>query len=104
MEASKKSISLSGDTKYDVQKINAWHENGDLTTARKNSLTGFIWNSDLIVHDIGGGNLHTKHDALLFLPNKIKKKVILVHQNEKSASNSPFRYAIDGESISLIRK
>ena len=100
----KKSISLSGDTKYDVQKINAWHENGDLTTARKNSLTGFIWNSDLIVHDIGGGNLHTKHDALLFLPNKIKKKVILVHQNEKSASNSPFRYAKDGESISLIRK
>ena len=100
----KKSISLSGDTKYDVQKINAWHENGDLTTARKNSLTGFIWDSDLIVHDIGGGNLHTKHDALLSLPKKVKKKVILVHQNEKFASKSPFRYAIDGESIYLIRK
>ena len=99
-----KSISLSGDTKYDIQKINAWHKNGDLSTARKNGLSGFIWDSDLIVHDVGGGNLHTKHDALLSLPTKIKNKVILVHQNEKSASNSPFRYAKDGESIYLIRK
>ena len=99
-----KSISLSGDTKYDIQKINAWHKNGDLSTARKNGLSGFIWDSDLIVHDVGGGNLHTKHDALLSLPTKIKNKVILVHQNEKSASNSPFKYAKDGESIYLISK
>ena len=62
-----KSIAHSGDTKYDISKINAWYKKGTLTQARKNGILGFIWDSDLIIHDVGGGNLHTYYESLLHL-------------------------------------
>ena len=98
-----KSISHSGDTKYDISKINAWYKEGALTQTRKNEILGFIWDSDLIIHDTGGGNLHTDYESLLHLSNKIKKKIFLVHQNGKPHQRSQLRYAIDGETIALIK-
>jgi hypothetical protein len=98
-----KSISHSGDTKYDISKINAWYKKGAFTQTRKNGVLGFIWDSDLIIHDAGGGNLHTNYESLLHLSNKIKKKIFLVHQNGKPHPKSQLRYAIDGETIALIK-
>ena len=69
----------------------------------KNGVLGFIWDSDLIIHDTGGGNLHTDYESLLNLSNKIKKKIFLVHQNGKPHKRSQLRYAIDGETIALIK-
>ena len=98
----KKSISHSGDTKYDIPKINAWYEKGAFTRTRKNSILGFIWESDLIIHDVGGGNLHTDYESLLHLNKAIKQKIVLVHQNEKPRPKSQLRYALDGETVALI--
>ena len=99
----KKTISHSGDTKYDLVKINKWYDEGSFTPDRKNGIIGFIWDSDLIIHDVGGGNLHTDYESLLHLEEKVKKKIVLVHQNDKPLSNSQLRYAIDGETIALIK-
>ena len=99
----KKSISHSGDTKYDIPKINAWFEKGAFTRTRKNGVLGFIWESDLIIHDAGGGNLHTDYESLLHFNKNIKQKIILVHQNDKPRPKSELRYAIDGETIALIK-
>ena len=98
-----KSISHSGDTKYDVPKINEWYEKGAFTRTRKNGVLGFIWESDLIIHDIGGGNLHTDYESLLHFNKNIKQKIVLVHQNDKPRPKSELRYAIDGETIALIK-
>ncbi len=98
-----KSIAHSGDTKYNISKINTWYEKGTFSEARKNGVLGFIWDSDMIIHDVGGGNLHTDYESLLHLNKKIKKKIFLVHQNGKPHPKSQFRYAMDGESIALIK-
>jgi len=98
-----KSIAHSGDTKYDISKINAWYEKGAFTQTRKNGVLGFIWDSDLIIHDVGGGNLHTNYESLIHFNKKIKQKIILVHQNDKPHLKSQLRYAIDGETIALIK-
>ncbi|MBT5257888.1 MAG: hypothetical protein HOL75_03135, partial [Nitrospina sp.] len=98
-----KSIAHSGDTKYDISKINAWYKKGTFTQARKNGILGFIWDSDLIIHDVGGGNLHTYYESLLHLSDKIKRKIFLVHQHGKPHPKSQLRYATDGETIALIK-
>ena len=98
-----KSIAHSGDTKYDISKINAWYEKGNFTHTRKNGVLGFIWDSDLIIHDVGGGNLHTDYESLIHFDKKIKQKIILVHQNGKPHPKSELRYAVDGETIALIK-
>ena len=98
-----KSIAHSGDTKYDISKINAWYEKGTFTQTRKNGVLGFIWNSDLIIHDVGSGNLHTDYESLNHFNKKIKQKIILVHQNGKPHPKSQLRYATDGETIALIK-
>jgi len=98
-----KSISHSGDTKYDISKINTWYEKGAFTQTRKNGVLGFIWDSDLIIHDVGGGNLHTDYESLIHLDKKTKQKIFLVHQNGKPHSKSQLRYAVDGETITLIK-
>ena len=99
----KKTISHSGDTVYDVSKINNWYNKGAFTKNRENGVLGFIWESDLIIHDVGGGNLHTDYGSLLHFNKDIKKKIILVHQNEKPRPKSELRYAIDGETIAVIK-
>jgi len=98
-----KSIAHSGDTKYDISKINAWYEKGTFTQTRKNGVLGFIWDSDLIIHDVGGGNLHTDYESLIHFNKKIKQKIILVHQNGEPHPKSQLRYATDGETIALIK-
>jgi hypothetical protein len=99
----KKTISHSGDTKYDIPKISRWFDKGSFTQNRKNDLLGFIWEADLVIHDIGGGILHTNYESLLHLDKKTKQRTVLVHQNDKPQPKSQFRYAVDGESISLMK-
>jgi hypothetical protein len=98
-----KTISHSGDTKYDVPKVNTWYEKGAFTPQRKNKILSFIWDADLIIHDVGGGILHTNYESLLNLENSIKRKTVLVHQNDKVPPKPQLRYVMDGETISLIK-
>ena len=98
-----KTISHSGDTKYDIPKVNAWYAKGAFTQTRKNEILSFIWDADLIIHDVGGGILHTNYESLLNLEKKIKHKTVLVHQNDKPPLKNQLRYVVDGESIALIK-
>jgi len=97
-----KSIAHSGDTKYDFLKINRWYSEGAFTKRRKEKILGFIWDSDLVIHDVGGGLLHTNYEALLNFPTPVKSKIILVHQNDKPIHNAELRFAVEGETIALL--
>lgn len=98
-----KVISHSGDTKYDRDKIQKWYEEGKFTKARRDSILGFIWDADLIIHDVGGGVLHTDLDALRHLEDQLGHKMILVHQDKDPTAGSKFRFAPEGETEILIK-
>ncbi len=95
-------ISHSGDTKYDLQLINEWNEQGFFGRKRYEEIVGFIWDADLIVHDIGGGNLHTKLKSLDHIEDKVAEKMILVHQHYDPEPHPKFRFGSEGQSVSVI--
>ncbi|NIQ01793.1 MAG: hypothetical protein GWM98_16490, partial [Nitrospinaceae bacterium] len=64
---------------YDAEKIENWYRQGVLSRKRREGVLGFIWDADLILHDVGGGTLHTKLKALDPLPDSIAERLVLVH-------------------------
>ncbi|MEC7641723.1 MAG: cyclic nucleotide-binding domain-containing protein [Nitrospinota bacterium] len=101
---SKRTISHSGDTKYDEEKINGWYEQGVFTESRRDDILGFIWNADLIIHDVGGGTLHTELDDLKGLDPELVEKMILVHQDKEPDPDSHFRFAPEGKTEVVIEE
>jgi len=101
-EGEKKVISHSGDTKYNVEQIQSWYQQGYFTASRRDDLLGFIWDADLIVHDVGGGLLHTDVDALDTIPREVAEKVVLVHQHYAPKPGTPYCYANEGDVSVLI--
>lgn len=95
-------ISHSGDTKYDLRLINDWYEQGFFSKKRYEEILGFIWDADLIIHDIGGGNLHTKLKSLDHIEDKVAEKMILVHQHFDPEHHTKFKFAEEGQTVSLI--
>jgi CRP-like cAMP-binding protein len=100
----KKTIAHSGDTKYDEERISIWYEQGFFTKKRRDAILGFIWDADLIVHDVGGGMLHTHVDALKNLDKSITDKLILVHQHHEPAANQTMHFAEEGQTEVLIKE
>ena len=98
----KKIISHSGDTKYDVEKINSWFEQGILSKKRKQDVLGFIWDADLVIHDVGGGSLHTEIKSLNGLDSDVQKRTVLVHQHEGPLNMKYFKFAKEGETRVLL--
>lgn len=98
----KRTISHSGDTKYDREKINGWYRQGVFTEKRRDQILGFIWDADLIIHDVGGGTLHTELDSLKHLGRELTEKMILVHQDKEPDPKSPFRFAPEGQTEVVI--
>ncbi len=97
------SISHSGDTKYDRQLIDNWYHKGVYSRTRRDHILGFIWDSDMIIHEVGGGSLHTEFSALTDLDDSLTKKMILVHQNKDPLKHPKFRFAHDGQTETLIK-
>lgn len=97
-------IGFSGDTKYDPEKVNKLYRDRIITAARRDSILGFLWDCDLIVHEAGGGILHTEVKDLMDLPEKIRKKCILTHTDLNTRKLKGFCFASEGETISLIKK
>jgi CRP-like cAMP-binding protein len=100
----KKTIAHSGDTKYDEERIRIWYEQGFFTKKRRDAILGFIWDADMIVHDVGGGMLHTHVDALKKLDKSITDKLILVHQHDEPSENQKMNYAEEGQTETLIKE
>lgn len=99
----KKIISHSGDTKFDINKINAWYEKGVLTRKRRDAVLGFVWDANLIIHEVGGGILHTELSSLEAINRSLKKKTILVHQHEDPVPHPYFRFAAEGQVEAMIK-
>lgn len=95
-------ISHSGDTKYDRDLVNSWYERGKLTPERRRNILGFVWSADLIIHDVGGGPIHTDFESLLHLDPELAKKVILVHHDSEPPEHPYMRSAREGQTEVLI--
>ncbi len=95
----KKTISYSGDTNYNTEHIEKLVAEKKISQKRANSILGFIWDSDLIIHDVGGG-IHTDIKALLKLPEEVQKKIIAIHIS-KLPSGTSIRQAHKGEEMVL---
>ena len=98
-----KTISHSGDTKYDEDLTFRWWEMGVFSSKRRDSILGFIWDADLIIQEVGGGNLHTELGSLTHLEPSLAKKVMLVHQHKDPFDHPYFRFAVEGQTETLIK-
>jgi CRP-like cAMP-binding protein/glyoxylase-like metal-dependent hydrolase (beta-lactamase superfamily II) len=78
-----RSISISGDTLYDPERIRQMYEAGVLDRARYESLVTFPVHHSAIVHEAGIPPLHTPVTALAALPDDVKSRLYLVHIAEK---------------------
>ena len=99
-----KMISHSGDTKFDVELVNMWYQQGVLSQGRKDDILGFIWDADLIIQEVGGGALHTEFGSLSHLEPAIAKKMVLVHQHKEPFQHPYFRFAYEGQTDVLIKQ
>ena len=100
---SEKTISHSGDTKYDEDLTHRWWEMGNFSRKRRDSILGFVWDADLIIQEVGGGNLHTELASLTHIDPSLAKKVVLVHQHKEPFKHPYFRFAHEGETDVLIK-
>jgi len=99
-----KTIGFSGDTKYSKEFVNRLHSNGIITADRKEKILGFLWDCDLIIHEAGGGKLHTSITDLEKLPTPLLKKCILIHTDKVTRKNRKFHFAEEGETVHIIEK
>ncbi len=74
-----RSISISGDTLYDPERINTMYEAGVLSRARYEALVAFPEHHSAILHEAGIPPLHTPTSALAALPDDVKQRLYLVH-------------------------
>ena len=64
---------------------------------------GFVWDADLIIQEVGGGNLHTELSSLTHLHSSLARKVVLVHQHKEPFDHPFFRFAREGKTDVLIK-
>jgi CRP-like cAMP-binding protein/glyoxylase-like metal-dependent hydrolase (beta-lactamase superfamily II) len=74
-----RSISISGDTLYDPERVTAMFDAGVFERARFESLVGFPEHHSAILHEAGIPPLHTPTTALAALPDDVKTRLYLVH-------------------------
>lgn len=97
-------IGFSGDTKYNKELVNKLYREGKITAGRRNKILGFLWDCDLIIHEAGGGVLHTKVEDLAELPARLRKRCILTHTDKKTRKIRGFHFAREGETITIFKK
>jgi len=76
-----KSMIYSSDAMNDPEYINKLYKEGVLTKNRRDFLTDFPWNHDVIFHEAGLPPIHTPLSYLCSLPEDTRKRIYLVHVN-----------------------
>lgn len=74
-----RSISISGDTLYDPERVTRMFEEGVFERARYEALVSFPEHHSAILHEAGIPPLHTPTAALARLKDDVKKRLYLVH-------------------------
>ena len=97
-------IGFSGDTRYDRKLVNKVCKDGIITAERRDQILGFLWDCDVIIHEAGGGLLHTRVEELLKLPAAKKRKLILTHADKKTRKTKGLRFGHEGETINILNR
>jgi hypothetical protein len=74
-----KSLSISADTLYDPERIEAMYAQGVFGEARRNELIQFPSHHTLVLHEAGVPPLHTPAAQLRLLPEDVRARLKLVH-------------------------
>lgn len=74
-----RSISISGDTLYDPERVSQMFEDGVFERARYEALLGFPEHHSVILHEAGIPPLHTPTSSLSKLSDDVKSRLYLVH-------------------------
>ena len=81
VQCGSKSISYSSDTHWNPQLFGKLRDQKLISPLRETSLSMFLFDADLIIHESGVPPIHTTITALNDLPTSIKKKMLIVHCN-----------------------
>jgi CRP-like cAMP-binding protein len=76
-----KSMVYSSDTMSDPKFIDQLYAAGVLTKNRRDFLVNFPWSQDVVLHEAGAPPIHTPLNYLCSLPERIRKRMYLVHVN-----------------------
>ena len=95
-------IGFSGDTRFDKKLVNKVYKDGIITAERRDQILGFLWDCDVIIHEAGGGLLHTRVEELLKLPAVKRRKMILTHADLKTRQTKGLRFGYEGETFILL--
>ena len=87
VELEGKRIVYSGDTCWEVGRINTMCDDGVLSEGRRDALINFPWDCDIVLHEAGVPPIHTPAATLAELDNDIKERLYCVHV---SAKDFPF--------------
>ena len=78
-----KSMMYSSDTLNDPRSIDRLYGAGVISKSRRDFLADFPWNHTVILHEAGMPPLHTPLEYLCGLPEEIRKRMFLVHVDQK---------------------
>ncbi|RLE39180.1 hypothetical protein DRJ17_01500 [Candidatus Woesearchaeota archaeon] len=83
-----KTFAYSGDTIYRRKLIDDWYRRKKISKRDRDDCLGFLWDADLILHDAENirDGVHTFVGELEKLPEKIRKKILLVHVSDNMKS------------------
>ncbi len=79
-----RSLVYPSDTLNQPERIQLLHEQGILSSARRDQLLHFPWHHTLVLHEAGIPPIHTPIEYLSTLEEEVKKRMLLVHVSEKS--------------------
>jgi len=85
-----RTLGYSGDTKYGARFVDDLFAEGKIDTRQRVDLQGFLWDADLIIHEVTLGlpeNIHTNLDELKLLPEQVQRKILLVHSDDITAAH-----------------
>lgn len=77
-----KTFAYSCDTLYDPEVFDQLHEEGILSTERRETLRDFPWDADVIFHEAGMPPIHTPIRILANMPEEIKDRLYLTHVSD----------------------
>jgi CRP-like cAMP-binding protein len=93
-----KSLGYSGDTIYDPEKYGGWIAEGKIDRETIDTLKSFFKDTDIIIHEAGGGYIHTEYPK--FAKDHPDKEIYWVHTQETNAEKGTILQA--GQHFSFI--
>jgi len=95
-------IAYSADTCLDRTKIETMYQRGVIDKKRLNELLYFGLDADLLIHEAGREAIHTPVEEFRHLPERVRKRLILVHTGDDRGDLEGLRVAQEGETVELI--